>query len=212
VPINVVVMGWVNLAMISILGAVLDVDEFTALAVCFAVTAVYSTLGGLLGVVWTDFLQFALAIAGAVLLAVFAVEAVGGLAALRERVAEPFGSTEAALAFLPATGTAWMPAITLATYLGVNWWATWYPGAEPGGGGYVAQRIFAARTERDGLLATLWFNIAHYALRPWPWILVALASTVMYPGLEDPKQGYVMAMIDLLPPGLFGLVMAGFAA
>ena len=211
-PVNVLVMGWVNLAMVTILGTVLDINEFTALAVCFAITALYATLAGLLGVVWTDFLQFWLAIGGAVLLAVFAVSGVGGMAALQERVAEPFGSTEAALAFLPGTGAAWMPAITFATFLGVNWWASWYPGAEPGGGGYVAQRIFAARTERDGLLATLWCNIAHYAVRPWPWILVALATTVLYLGLDDPKQGYVLAMIDLLPPGLFGLMMAGFVA
>ena len=85
-------------------------------------------------------------------------------------------------------------------------------GAEPGGGGYIAQRIFAARSERDGVLATLWFNIAHYAVRPWPWILVALASSILYPGLEDPKEGYVLAVMDLLPSGLTGLVMAGFAA
>ena len=211
-PINLIIMGWVNVAMATILGTVLELDRFTALGVCFGITAVYSVLAGLLGVVWTDLLQFTLALGGAILLAVFAVDAVGGMGSLQLRVAEPFGSTEAALAFLPVTGAVWMPAITFATYLGVNWWASWYPGAEPGGGGYVAQRIFAARTERDGLLATLWFNIAHYALRPWPWILVALASTILYPALEDPKQGYVLAMMDLLPPGLFGLVMAGFIA
>jgi solute:Na+ symporter, SSS family len=123
-----------------------------------------------------------------------------------------YGSTDAALAMLPAESAAWMPAITMTVYLGVNWWASWYPGAEPGGGGYVAQRIFAARSERDGVLATLWFNIAHYAVRPWPWILVALSSTILYPGLEDPKDGYVMAIMDLLPAGLTGLVLAGFAA
>ena len=212
IPINVIVMGWVNLAMVSILGAVLDVDEFGALTVCFVITAIYSMLGGLLGVVWTDLFQFALAMLGGVVLAFFAVDAVGGMAGLEAGLAERFGSSEAALAFLPATGAVWMPAITIATYLGVAWWASWYPGAEPGGGGYIAQRIFSARSERDGLLATLWFNIAHYAVRPWPWILIALASTIMYPGLDDPKLGYVMAMVDLLPPGLFGLMVAGFAA
>jgi Na+/proline symporter len=212
IPINLIVMGWVNVAMAAILGTVLDIDRNAALVVCFLVTAAYSTLSGILGVVWTDFFQFALAMVGCVVLAVFAVDAVGGMAALQTRLAEPFGSTEAALAFLPATGAVWMPAITMATYLGVNWWASWYPGAEPGGGGYVAQRIFSARTERDGLLATLWFNVAHYAVRPWPWILVALASTILYPGLPDPKQGYIMAMVDLLPPGLLGLGVAGFAA
>ena len=113
-----------------------------------------------------------------------------------------------------------LPLVTLVTYLGVNWWASWYPGAEPGGGGYVAQRIFSARTERDGVLATLWFNVAHYALRPWPWILVALCSIVLYrdgvvnpaTGLADPAFGYVQVMNDFLPSGFRGLLLASFAA
>ena len=105
-----------------------------------------------------------------------------------------------------------MPAITFAVYLGMNWWASWYPGAEPGGGGYIAQRIFSARSEKDGVLATLWFNVAHYAVRPWPWILVALCSTVLYRDLDNPRQGYVMAIMDLLPSGLTGLLLAGLAA
>jgi Na+/proline symporter len=113
-----------------------------------------------------------------------------------------------------------LPMVTLVTYLGVNWWASWYPGAEPGGGGYVAQRIFSARTERDGVLATLWFNVAHYALRPWPWIIVALCSLVLYregitnpgTGLIDPAFGYVQVMNDHLPVGFRGLLLASFAA
>jgi len=172
----------------------------------------YSTMAGLWGVVITDFFQFGLALGGAVILAFFAVEAVGGIVGMQNSLGDIYGSTDAALAMLPAESAAWMPAITMAVYLGVNWWASWYPGAEPGGGGYIAQRIFAARSERDGVLATLWFNIAHYAIRPWPWILVALASTILYPGLEDPKEGYVLAVMDLLPSGLTGLVLAGFAA
>jgi solute:Na+ symporter, SSS family len=105
-----------------------------------------------------------------------------------------------------------MPAITFFVFLGVQWWAAWYPGAEPGGGGYVAQRIFSARTERDGVLATLWFNVAMYALRPWPWILVALASLILYPGLEDPATGYVRTIVDLLPSPMKGLLIASFMA
>jgi Na+/proline symporter len=212
IPINLIIMGWVNLAMVEIVGVALDVSEVTALLSCFFLAAAYSILAGLWGVVVTDFFQFVLAVAGAIILAVFAVDAVGGIAGLEQGVAEVYGSSEAALAFFPGTGAAWMPVITFTVYLGVNWWAAWYPGAEPGGGGYVAQRIFAARTERDGLLATLWFNIAHYAIRPWPWILVALCSTVLYTDLENPRQGYVMAIMDLLPPGVTGLVLAGFAA
>ena len=107
-----------------------------------------------------------------------------------------------------------MPAITLFVYLGVNWWASWYPGAEPGGGGYIAQRIFAAKDERNGLFATLWFNIAHYAVRPWPWILTALASIILYPTLVDKESGYVRTLMDpaVFPPALRGIMLAAFAA
>jgi Na+/proline symporter len=212
VPINLIVMGWVNLAMMEIVGTALDIPDAWALGLCFALAAGYSIMAGLWGVVVTDFFQFALAVAGAVILAVFAVEAVGGIAGMQTGLEDVYGSADAALAMLPRESAAWMPAITMAVYLGVNWWASWYPGAEPGGGGYVAQRIFSARSERDGVLATLWFNIAHYAVRPWPWILVALASTILYPGLENPREGYVRAVMDLLPSGLTGLVLAGFAA
>jgi Na+/proline symporter len=211
-PINLIVMGWVNLAMMEIVSTALDIPEAVALGVCFLLAASYSVLAGLWGVVVTDLFQFILAVGGAVILAVFAVGAVGGISGMESGLAEVYGSGDAALSILPAQGAAWMPMITFTVYLGVNWWAAWYPGAEPGGGGYVAQRIFSARSERDGVLATLWFNIAHYAVRPWPWILVALASTILYPGLENPREGYVLAVMDLLPPGLTGLVLAGFAA
>jgi Na+/proline symporter len=105
-----------------------------------------------------------------------------------------------------------MPALTFAVYIGVLWWAAWYPGAEPGGGGYVAQRIFSAKTERDGVLATLWFNVAHYTVRSWPWVLTALAASVLYGPMDDPESGYVRVMIDHLPTSLRGLMMAGFLA
>ena len=211
-PINLIIIGWVNLAMMEIVGTALDIPDVAALGVCFVMASGYSLLAGFWGVVVTDFFQFGLAVGGAVLLAFFAMEAVGGVAGMHDGLADVYGSADAALAMLPRESAAWMPAITMAVYLGVNWWASWYPGAEPGGGGYIAQRIFSARSERDGVLATLWFNIAHYAIRPWPWILVALASTILYPGLEDPKEGYVLAVMDLLPSGLTGLVLAGFAA
>jgi solute:Na+ symporter, SSS family len=102
--------------------------------------------------------------------------------------------------------------ITFLVYISLNWWATWYPGAEPGGGGYIAQRMFSAKDEKHSLLATLWFNIAHYAIRPWPWVLVALASLVLFPGLKDPETGYVRVMIAYLPASLRGLMLAAFAA
>jgi Na+/proline symporter len=211
-PINLIVMGWVNLAMVEIAAVALDIPRLSALLVCFFLAAGYSIVAGLWGVVVTDFFQFGLAFGGAVILAVFAVGAVGGIEGLEQGLAGVYGSSEAALSLLPSRDAAWMPGITFGVYLGMNWWASWYPGAEPGGGGYVAQRIFSARTERDGVLATLWFNVAHYAVRPWPWILVALASTILYTDIDNPRQGYVLAIVDLLPPGLTGLLLAGFAA
>jgi len=107
-----------------------------------------------------------------------------------------------------------MPLIAFLTYISVQWWAAWYPGAEPGGGGYVAQRMFCAKDERHSLLATLWFNVAHYAIRPWPWVLVGLCSLILYPDLPDANKGdgYIMVMVDFLPPSLRGLMIAAFAA
>src|SRR6267378_4743363 len=105
-----------------------------------------------------------------------------------------------------------LPVITFVVHLAVQWWAFWYPGAEPGGGGYIAQRIFSAKDERNGLLSVLWFNIAHYALRPWPWILTALAAIVLYPHLEHPETGYMLVVSQHVPPALRGIVVAGFMA
>jgi solute:Na+ symporter, SSS family len=134
------------------------------------------------------------------------------LAAIDQLQVAATGRRGSVLSFVPDLGSAWMPMITFFVYISVNWWATWYPGAEPGGGGYVAQRMFSAKDEKQSLLATLWFNIAHYAVRPWPWILVALASLILYPGLADPETGYVRVMIDYLPSSLRGLMVAAFAA
>lgn len=211
-PINLIIMGWVNLAMVKILDVTLGLNPWASLALLFVITTSYSVLSGLWGVVVTDFVQFGIAMAGSITLAFFAVDAVGGMDGLKAGLAIRFGSADAAIALLPPSGAAWMPALTFFVYLGVQWWAAWYPGAEPGGGGYVAQRIFSARTERDGVLATLWFNVAMYAVRPWPWVLVALASVVLYPGLEDPATGYIRTIVDLLPTPLRGLLLASFAA
>jgi len=218
IPINCIIIGWVNLAMLKILQVTLGLDATHALWVLFgmlAFTAFYTTIAGLWGVLVTDLVQFVLKMGMVVALAYFSVRAVGGLDALKERVAAlDAGSGGSRLAFFPSTDSAWMPAITLFVYLGVNWWASWYPGAEPGGGGYVAQRIFSARNERHGLFATLWFNIAHYAVRPWPWILTALASLVLYPSLADKESGYVRTLMDpaVFPTSLRGVMLAAFAA
>src|SRR5216110_84370 len=153
-----------------------------------------------------------------IVLAVVAVDAVGGIEAMKaklaviDRVRAASGSRGSVLSFVPEVGSAWMPMLTFFVYIAVNWWATWYPGAEPGGGGYVAQRMLSAKDEKHSLLATLWFNIAHYALRPWPWILVALTSLILFPNLQDPETGYIRVMIDYLPSSLRGLMVAAFAA
>src|SRR3954464_4510246 len=208
IPINCIVLGWVNLAMLKILEATLGLDARASLWALLALlifTAFYTTLAGLWGVLVTDLVQFVLKMGMVVALAYFAVRATGGLTALEMKVrALDTAGGGSRLAFFPSADSAWMPAITLFVYLGVSWWASWYPGAEPGGGGYVAQRIFSARTERDGLFATLWFNIAHYAVRPWPWILTALASLVLYPNLVDKESGYVRTLMDpnVFPPAL----------
>ena len=219
IPINCIVIGWVNLAMMKILQITLGLNQSQALVALVALllfTAFYTTISGLWGVLVTDLFQFVLKMGMVVALAFFAVRAVGGLAALKMKVAALDAGMGAGsrLDFFPSTDSAWMPAVTLFVYLGVNWWASWYPGAEPGGGGYVAQRIFSARTERDGLFATLWFNIAHYAVRPWPWILTALASIVLYPTLVDKESGYVRTLMDpqVFPPALRGIMLAAFAA
>ncbi len=213
-PINLIIMGWVNLAMVKILAVTLGIEPVPALALLFVVTMVYSSLSGLWGVVVTDFVQFGIGMTGSILLAVYAVRATGGIDGLIARLPEHYGSADAALAFLPSSGVTWMPLTAFLAYLSVQWWATSYPGSEPGGGGYIAQRIFSARTERDGVLSTLWFNVAHYAVRPWPWILTALSVVVLYPDIvaTDPGSGYVTAVVRLLPPGLTGLMIAAFAA
>ncbi len=221
-PINCIILGWVNLAMVKILMLVLGVTRIEALIIVLGLiagTSLISTMSGLWGVLVTDLFQFFVKMAMVTVLAVFAVQAVGGLDAMKTKLLAldqargiATGGHGSVLSFIPDLNSAWMPMITFGVYISVNWWATWYPGAEPGGGGYVAQRMFCAKDERHSLLATLWFNIAHFALRPWPWILVALASLILFPGLEDPETGYVRVMIAYLPASLRGLMVAAFAA
>ena len=190
IPINCIILGWVNLAMVKILMLILGVDKLEALAVVLGmivITSFISTLAGLWGVLVTDMFQFVIKMSMVIVLAVAAVSAVGGIDQMKLKLADadrargmPAGSV---LSFVPDLNSAWMPMLTFLVYVSVVWWATWYPGAEPGGGGFVAQRMFCAKDERHSLLATLWFNIAHFALRPWPWILVGLASIILYPNL-----------------------------
>jgi SSS family solute:Na+ symporter len=218
IPINCIILGWVNKAMVDILSLVLGVTAKQALLIVIgmiALTSFISTLSGLWGVLVTDVFQFVVKMGMVIALAVYAVRAVGGIDQMKQKLAVidlARGGQGSVLNFVPDMNSAWMPLIAFLVYISLNWWATWYPGAEPGGGGYIAQRMFCAKDERHSLLATLWFNVAHYAVRPWPWILVALTSLILFPGLEKPETGYVRVMIAYLPPSLRGLMVAAFAA
>ncbi|MEE2711836.1 MAG: sodium:solute symporter family protein [Planctomycetota bacterium] len=244
VLMNGFILGWVNIAMIKILGWSLDLNAWVALAICLSVTLLYSALSGLWGIVVVDVLQFVIGMGGTIALAFFAVDAVGGLGNLRSRLAEahhpalppdhpalgpgeaglahgdaPYGdNVEDLLSFFPGDAPWSLIPMTFAVFLAVNWWASWYPGAEPGGGGYIAQRMFACKSERHAMLAGLWYNCAHYALRPWPWIIAGLCgialygNTLIWNGKPDPELPYVQLILDHLPTGWRGLLMAAFAA
>ena len=214
-PINCLIIGWVNLAMSKILSVTLGWDRLTAVFIGLAATGLYSSLAGLRGVVVTDFIQFGLAMAGSIALAWFALAHpdVGGLDGLLTQLPPPtFALVPQIAASTSANATFALPIAAFVAYLGVQWWASWYPGQEPGGGGYVAQRMMSSRDERHSLLAMLWFTVAHYCIRPWPWVLVALASLVLYPGVADAESGYALVMRDHLPTGWRGLLIGAFFA
>ena len=208
-------------------GSVWNGNDGAALAICvfflIPFTGLYVALGGLWGVLWTDLFQFVLKMSIVIAIGYYAVAACGGMSAmiqsLRQAQANAGPNAASPLAFLPQFSRGitaeplWMvPVASFLVFIGLQWWAFWYPGAEPGGGGYIAQRIFSARDERQGLLSVLWFNIAHYAIRPWPWIVTGLAVIVLYPGLQHPEIGYIMALNQYLPHKYRGIAMAGFLA
>ena len=208
-------------------GAVWSGNDGAALAICvfflIPFTGLYVALGGLWGVLWTDLFQFVLKMSIVIAVAYFAVAACGGvpamLTSLRGMQATAGPGAANPLGFLPdfsrglTAEPLWMvPLASFLVFIGLQWWAFWYPGAEPGGGGYIAQRIFSARDEKQGLLSVLWFNIAHYAIRPWPWIITGLAVIVLYPGLQHPETGYMMMLNAHLPHRWRGLAIAGFLA
>ncbi|MCF6366183.1 MAG: Na+:solute symporter [Bacteroidales bacterium] len=236
IVMNTIVIAWVNLAMVKILKVlfpeftVFGAQEFSFLGIEFSshliavaglmlFTTVYSALSGLWGISLTDSFQFIIAMTGSIILAVFAVNHidVGGIQGLKEKLPEwsfdffpdiTSGSPESD----GASGILKMTVTAFVAYLGVQWWSSWYPGAEPGGGGYIAQRMMSAKNEKHSVLATLWFQIAHYALRPWPWIIAAFAALILYPDAADKGSSYVMLIRDLLPAGLLGLLFAAFLA
>jgi solute:Na+ symporter, SSS family len=223
--VNSIIVGWVTAAMLNVLkytvfsgtAAASGGSDLLMIVVLFAVVGAYSTLSGLWGVVVTDFIQFILAMTGCVALAIFGVRHVGGLQALRDRLVIGHPGGEQVLSFLPDfhAATPWMPLDIFFIMLFVQWWASWYPGSEPGGGGFVVQRMASCRDERHAVLATLWFQLAHYCLRPWPWLLVALVALATYPDLRslpDPGVGYPMLIRDIAPAGLRGLMLVAFFA
>ncbi len=220
---NGIILGWVNLAMAAILQGMFDIPANQVMlyvAGAMVITAIYSAVSGLWGVAVTDAFQFILAMFGCIVLAfvVLSLPQIGGMSGLVKQLPAwtlkftPVIGGDAATS--EAGGALAMTLTAFLAYIGVVWWASWYPGAEPGGGGYIAQRMMSAKDEKHSLFATLWFTIAHYCIRPWPWIIVGLASLVLYPDLApDAKRlGYVYAMRDYLPVGLKGLLVAAFLA
>lgn len=218
--INIVIMGWVNKAMISILVGMFNVPESEVIFYVFGamlLVAVYSALSGLWGVVVTDAFQFFMAMGGTIILAVLVVNTpqVGGITGMQEKLPHFVFNFFPSVSDAASTGGIFvLSAAAFLAYIGINWWASWYPGAEPGGGGYVAQRMMSAKDEKHSLFATLLFQIAHYAIRPWPWILVGLSTLILYPDLspDQQKMGYIYSMNDYLPIGLKGLLVAAFFA
>ncbi|MBU2649805.1 MAG: Na+:solute symporter [Bacteroidetes bacterium] len=219
---NVMVMATVSLAMIKIGEVMLGWSPATTLLVSLTVTVIYSTLGGLRGILLTDFLQFVIAMIGSIGAAIFLINMpeVGGLHGLISNV-----QVKPHLNLIPDTSNMEIFITILILPIAVQWWSVWYPGAEPGGGGYIAQRMLAARSEKGAVKATLLFNIAHYALRPWPWIIVALASLIVFPDIESLRAAFpdadpqfvrndfaYPAMLSFLPNGFLGLVVASLIA
>ena len=219
---NVLVMGAVSLAAIKFGEIVLGWPGWLTMSIACSITLAYSALGGLKAVIITDFIQFSLAMIGSIwgMFYILGLPEIGGLSNLISHA-----NVSDKLALIPdmSDPNAWVPVLLVP--LAVQWWASYYPGAEPGGGGYIAQRMFSAKDEKNAVGATFLFNVAHYALRPWPWILIALASLIVFPELSDIQKAFpnlpadklghdvaYPAMLTLLPPGLLGLVAASLIA
>lgn len=219
--INAVIIGWVNLAMYKIIRIMLpELNPELTIIACVLLTTLYSGLSGLWGVTVTDTVQFVISMTGCIVLAVLALQApeiteAGGITNALPEWMFDFFPVITDKASSDSFGSAYE--LTFASFAAmafIQWWASWYPGSEPGGGGYIAQRMMSAKDEKHSLLATLWFIVAHYCLRPWPWIIVGLASLVLFPDLpaDQKEDGFVYVMQYILPPGLKGLLIAAFLA
>ena len=208
VPVNLIIMGWVTTGMAKVMTVFFDYPTWATLGILYAFTVVYIILSGLWGVVVTDALQFIIAMAGCIILSVVSVDKAGGLAALWQKAGTqlPQGFTEVYPWYF--TGSVYVVAV----WLGVQWWASWYPGFEPGGGGYVVQRLLSTKDENHAVGAAILFNVLHFVVRPWPWIITALAAAVVLPGAVDKELLYPQAILAWLPPGLKGLLIAAFLA
>lgn len=195
-----------------------EVSKVLMLACLLGITGIFSAVSGLWGVSITDFIMFWIAMVGCIVLAVVAVGSVGGMEGLKSGLNETYGQGHDVLKFIPdfTKTDPLMPVAAFVVFIGVIWWASWYPGAEPGGGGYVVQRMASCKDEKHSLLATLWFTIAHYGVRPWPWILVALVAAVKYPELSaegaNADIGFPRVMAEVLPAGWRGLLLVSFFA
>ncbi len=219
---NVVIMATVSLAAIKIGGVMLGLSPTQTLLIASIVTVVYSSLGGLKGVLLTDFFQFFIAMIGS-FGAAYYILGLPEIGSLNNLLTHDVVATK--LNFMPDFSDPNMYIPLFIMPIAIQWWATWYPGAEPGGGGYIAQRMLSAKDEKNAIGATLFFNIAHYALRPWPWILIALASLVVFPNISDLQAAFphipvdklgddlaYPAMLSFLPTGLVGIVLASLIA
>ena len=219
---NVVIMATVSLAAIKIGGVMLGLSPVQTLLIASIVTVVYSSLGGLKGVLLTDFFQFFIAMIGSFGAAYFIID-LPEIGSLSNLLSHEVVATK--LDFMPDFSDPNMYIPLFIMPIAIQWWATWYPGAEPGGGGYIAQRMLSAKDEKNAIGATLFFNIAHYALRPWPWILISLASLVLFPNISDLQAAFpnipvdklgddlaYPAMLTFLPTGMIGIVLASLIA
>ena len=205
-PINCIILGWVTLGMAKLLTVLTGASSWQIIILLYILITIYITISGIWGIIVTDFFQFIIAMTGSIILMFYSINHAGGINKLIISVQE---HSDYMLNMSPFNN----PTILFSTvmiWISMQWWASWYPGAEPGGGGYIAQRIFSTKTDKDAVKASLLFNISHYALRPWPWIIVALVSIINYPDLKDPEIGYPILMIKLLPHGLLGLLVISF--
>jgi Na+/proline symporter len=216
---NCFIMASVTLAAVKISNIMFGWSRESTVFWCAILSVIFAIMAGLWGVIITDLVQFIMAMTGAFAAAYFAVKQVGGLSSL-------FGQMNVStLGLVPDFGNWELTLSALIIPLAIQWWSVWYPGAEPGGGSYIAQRMLAAKDEKNAMGAVLWFNVAHYALRPWPWILVALASMVVFPGLDDIRKAFphvsenllghdiaYPAMLQFLPAGFMGIMVASLGA